>query len=165
MDLPPPASNAPPAPVSPGAGSIASGITPVRYGAPPPGSSRVTARGPVLPAPSEVVTLVAEFHDGRVLSGETAIAAARTQVAELYGVRFVPPEPRRYTRKVKNAQEAHEAIRPAGDQFRTPGEVARELSTEEFKLYELIWRRTIAIAFTRRRTSPSGPPAHAASND
>jgi DNA topoisomerase-1 len=79
---------------------------------------------------------------------ETAIAAARAQVAELYGDRFVPPEPRRYTGKVKNAQEAHEAIRPAGDQFRTPGEVARELSTEEFKLYELIWRRTIASQMT-----------------
>ncbi|HYN93350.1 MAG TPA: type I DNA topoisomerase [Pilimelia sp.] len=79
---------------------------------------------------------------------ETAIAAARTQVAELYGDRFVPPQPRRYTGKVKNAQEAHEAIRPAGDHFRTPGEVAGELSTEEFKLYELIWRRTIASQMT-----------------
>jgi DNA topoisomerase I len=75
---------------------------------------------------------------------ETAIAAARRQIAELYGDRYVPAEPRRYTRKVKNAQEAHEAIRPAGDIFRTPGEVANELSVEEFKLYELIWRRTIA---------------------
>ena len=79
---------------------------------------------------------------------ETAIAAARTQIAELYGDRFVPPQPRRYTGKVKNAQEAHEAIRPAGDDFRTPGEVAKELSTEEFKLYELIWRRTIASQMT-----------------
>lgn len=79
---------------------------------------------------------------------ETAIAAARSQVAELYGDRFVPPEPRRYTGKVKNAQEAHEAIRPAGDQFRTPGELANELSAEEFKLYELIWRRTIASQMT-----------------
>ncbi|MFY1697355.1 type I DNA topoisomerase [Solwaraspora sp. WMMA2101] len=79
---------------------------------------------------------------------ETAIAAARSQVAELYGDRFVPPEPRRYTGKVKNAQEAHEAIRPAGDQFRTPGELANELSGEEFKLYELIWRRTIASQMT-----------------
>ncbi|MFV2019143.1 type I DNA topoisomerase [Micromonospora sp. LOL_023] len=79
---------------------------------------------------------------------ETAIAAARSQVAELYGERFVPPEPRRYTGKVKNAQEAHEAIRPAGDHFRTPGELANELSAEEFKLYELIWRRTIASQMT-----------------
>ncbi|MGW0432380.1 type I DNA topoisomerase [Micromonospora sp. NPDC003197] len=79
---------------------------------------------------------------------ETAIAAARRQIAELYGERSVPPEPRRYTGKVKNAQEAHEAIRPAGDNFRTPGEVANELSGEEFKLYELIWRRTIASQMT-----------------
>jgi DNA topoisomerase-1 len=79
---------------------------------------------------------------------ETALSAARRQIAELYGERNVPPEPRRYTGKVKNAQEAHEAIRPAGDNFRTPGEVAKELSTEEFKLYELIWRRTIASQMT-----------------
>jgi DNA topoisomerase-1 len=79
---------------------------------------------------------------------ETAIAAARAQVAELYGDRFVPPQPRRYTGKVKNAQEAHEAIRPAGDSFRTPGEVAGELSPEELKLYELIWRRTVASQMT-----------------
>ncbi|WFF02517.1 type I DNA topoisomerase [Micromonospora sp. WMMD964] len=79
---------------------------------------------------------------------ETAIAAARRQIVELYGERSVPPEPRRYTGKVKNAQEAHEAIRPAGDNFRTPGEVAKELSAEEFKLYELIWRRTIASQMT-----------------
>jgi DNA topoisomerase-1 len=79
---------------------------------------------------------------------ETAITAARRQIVELYGERNVPPEPRRYTGKVKNAQEAHEAIRPAGDNFRTPGEVAKELSGEEFRLYELIWRRTIASQMT-----------------
>ncbi|NYH44537.1 DNA topoisomerase-1 [Micromonospora jinlongensis] len=79
---------------------------------------------------------------------ETAISAARRQIVELYGERSVPPEPRRYTGKVKNAQEAHEAIRPAGDNFRTPGDVAKELSAEEFKLYELIWRRTIASQMT-----------------
>ena len=79
---------------------------------------------------------------------ETAIAAARQQVRELYGDRYVPAEPRRYQRKVKNAQEAHEAIRPAGDTFRTPGEVANELSGDEFRLYELIWRRTIASQMT-----------------
>lgn len=75
---------------------------------------------------------------------ESAIAAARKQIADLYGESAVPPQPRRYTGKVKNAQEAHEAIRPAGDSFRTPGAVRNELSTEEFKLYELIWQRTIA---------------------
>jgi DNA topoisomerase I len=79
---------------------------------------------------------------------ETALTAARAQIAELYGNKFVPPQPRQYTGKVKNAQEAHEAIRPAGDSFRTPGEVGNELSTEEFKLYELIWRRTIASQMT-----------------
>ena len=67
---------------------------------------------------------------------------------QLYGPAAVPPQPRRYTGKVKNAQEAHEAIRPAGDSFRTPGEVAKELSAEEFRLYELIWRRTIASQMT-----------------
>jgi DNA topoisomerase-1 len=75
---------------------------------------------------------------------ESALNAARSQIAELYGAASVPPQPRRYTGKVKNAQEAHEAIRPAGEQFRTPGAVARELSVEEFKLYELIWKRTVA---------------------
>ncbi len=79
---------------------------------------------------------------------ESAISAARTQIRELYGPGAVPPEPRRYSSKVKNAQEAHEAIRPAGDSFRTPGEVASELSGDEFKLYELIWRRTVASQMT-----------------
>src|SRR5690606_3398860 len=79
---------------------------------------------------------------------ETALTAARQQVRELYGDRYVPAEPRRYQRKVKGAQEAHEAIRPAGDTFRTPGQVADELTREEFRLYELIWRRTIASQMT-----------------
>src|SRR5690349_23456262 len=79
---------------------------------------------------------------------ESAIAAARQQIRDLYGDAAVPPQPRQYTGKVKNAQEAHEAIRPAGDTFRTPGDVAKELSAEEFKLYELIWRRTIASQMT-----------------
>ncbi|MGA8113448.1 MAG: type I DNA topoisomerase [Actinocatenispora sp.] len=81
--------------------------------------------------------------DSTTLS-DTALTAARTQVRELYGDRYVPTEPRQYTRKVKNAQEAHEAIRPAGEAFRTPGALADELSADEFRLYELIWRRTIA---------------------
>ena len=75
---------------------------------------------------------------------ETALTAARQQARELYGDEFVPAEARRYVRKVKNAQEAHEAIRPAGDVFRTPGAVADELSTDEFRLYELVWQRTLA---------------------
>jgi DNA topoisomerase-1 len=79
---------------------------------------------------------------------ESAISAARQQIRDLYGDASVPPQPRRYTGKVKNAQEAHEAIRPAGDTFRTPGDVSKELSAEEFRLYELIWRRTIASQMT-----------------
>ncbi|MCW2497101.1 type I DNA topoisomerase [Jatrophihabitans sp.] len=81
--------------------------------------------------------------DSTTLS-ETALAAARAQARELYGDAYVPAEPRQYTRKVKNAQEAHEAIRPAGDSFRTPGQVANQLSSDEFRLYELIWQRTLA---------------------
>nr|WP_018352275.1 type I DNA topoisomerase [Longispora albida] len=79
---------------------------------------------------------------------ETALNAARQQVRELYGDKFVPPQPRVYAKKVKNAQEAHEAIRPAGDTFRTPGDVAKELPADELKLYDLIWRRTIASQMT-----------------
>ena len=75
---------------------------------------------------------------------DTAITAARQQVRELYGDKYVPAEPRRYARKVKNAQEAHEAIRPSGDQFATPGALAGRLGRDEFALYELIWKRTIA---------------------
>jgi DNA topoisomerase-1 len=81
--------------------------------------------------------------DSTTLS-ETALTAARRQARELYGDAYVPAEPRTYTRKVKNAQEAHEAIRPAGDSFRTPGEVASLLRSDEFRLYELIWQRTLA---------------------
>jgi DNA topoisomerase-1 len=81
--------------------------------------------------------------DSTTLS-ESALAAARGQARELYGADSVPAEPRQYTRKVKNAQEAHEAIRPAGDRFRTPDDVKRELSGDEFNVYDLIWKRTIA---------------------
>ncbi|SFB09375.1 DNA topoisomerase I [Amycolatopsis marina] len=81
--------------------------------------------------------------DSTTLSA-TAITASRNQATELYGSEYVSDKPRQYTRKVKNAQEAHEAIRPAGEVFRTPGQVAGELETDEFRLYELIWQRTIA---------------------
>ena len=81
--------------------------------------------------------------DSTTLS-ESAIAAARAQATQLYGAEYVSPSPRQYTRKVKNAQEAHEAIRPAGDVFATPGELHSRLDTDEFKLYELIWQRTVA---------------------
>jgi DNA topoisomerase I len=75
---------------------------------------------------------------------ESALTAARDQARSLYGADSVPAEARRYDRKVKNAQEAHEAIRPAGDHFRTPDQVARELEGQELALYDLVWRRTIA---------------------
>ncbi|MBX3247378.1 MAG: type I DNA topoisomerase [Myxococcales bacterium] len=75
---------------------------------------------------------------------DTAIQAARKQIAALYDPADLPPQPRHYKNNVKNAQEAHEAIRPAGDEFRTPQELARELNEQELKLYELIWKRTVA---------------------
>jgi DNA topoisomerase-1 len=81
--------------------------------------------------------------DSTTLSSQ-ALAAARNQASALYGPEYVPSQPRRYERKVKNAQEAHEAIRPAGDTFRTPDEAARSLSGDELRLYELIWKRTVA---------------------
>jgi DNA topoisomerase-1 len=79
---------------------------------------------------------------------ETALAAARQQARELYGDAYVPDKPRVYVKKVKNAQEAHEAIRPAGDTFRTPEQVSRELSGDELRLYELVWKRTVASQMT-----------------
>ncbi len=88
--------------------------------------------------------------DSTTLS-ETALNAARAQARALYGDSYVPDVPRRYEKKVKNAQEAHEAIRPAGDSWRTPGELARELSGEELRLYELIWQRTVASQMTDAR--------------
>ncbi len=81
--------------------------------------------------------------DSTTLS-ESALTAAREQVTSLFGADYVPPQPRRYERKVKNAQEAHEAIRPSGDHFRTPQDVRSELSADEHALYELIWMRTLA---------------------
>jgi DNA topoisomerase I len=80
-----------------------------------------------------------------VTLSQTAISAARRQAAELYGASYVPDAPRTYASKVRNAQEAHEAIRPAGDSFRTPAQVAGDrLSSDERRLYELIWQRTVA---------------------
>ncbi len=80
-----------------------------------------------------------------VTLSQTAITAARRQATQLYGADYVPDKPRIYASKVKNAQEAHEAIRPAGDSFRTPAQVAGDkLSSDERRLYELIWQRTVA---------------------
>jgi DNA topoisomerase-1 len=79
--------------------------------------------------------------DSTTLS-ESAVAAAREQARELYGAEYIPDQPRTYASKVKNAQEAHEAIRPAGESFRTPAQTG--LTGDEFRLYELIWMRTVA---------------------
>ncbi|MFG2411073.1 type I DNA topoisomerase [Streptomyces goshikiensis] len=79
--------------------------------------------------------------DSTTLS-ETAVSAARAQVTQLYGADYLPEKPRVYAGKVKNAQEAHEAIRPSGDRFRTPAETG--LTGDQFRLYELIWKRTVA---------------------
>ncbi|SCK45674.1 DNA topoisomerase-1 [Streptomyces sp. WMMB 714] len=79
--------------------------------------------------------------DSTTLS-DTAVGAARAQVTQLYGSDYLPDKPRVYAGKVKNAQEAHEAIRPSGDRFRTPAETG--LTGDQFRLYELIWKRTVA---------------------
>ncbi|WSJ16655.1 type I DNA topoisomerase [Nocardia sp. NBC_01327] len=81
--------------------------------------------------------------DSTTLS-ESAIQSARAQATQLYGAEYVSPTPRQYTRKVKNAQEAHEAIRPSGDVFITPGQLHARVDNDEFRLYELIWQRTVA---------------------
>ncbi|WP_059010597.1 type I DNA topoisomerase [Streptomyces specialis] len=79
--------------------------------------------------------------DSTTLS-DTAVSAARAQVTQLYGAEYLPDRPRVYASKVKNAQEAHEAIRPSGDRFRTPAETG--LTGDQYRLYELIWKRTVA---------------------
>src|SRR5690625_2988586 len=81
--------------------------------------------------------------DSPALSGQ-AISAARRQATELYGADSIPEKTRFYGSRSKGAQEAHEAIRPAGDFFRTPQQVASELSGDQLKLYDLIWKRTVA---------------------
>jgi DNA topoisomerase I len=81
--------------------------------------------------------------DSTTLSDE-AVAAARAQIDELYGAKFLPPQPRVYRKKVKNAQEAHEAIRPAGERWRTPEQLSSDLRGADLRLYELIWKRTVA---------------------
>ena len=85
--------------------------------------------------------------DSTTLSA-AAVQAARSIVAERYGREFLPPKPRSYAGKVKNAQEAHEAIRPAGDSFRPPSEVARSVAAPEARAYEIIYQRTLASQMT-----------------
>ncbi len=82
---------------------------------------------------------------------ETALAAARSQIQSLYGADYLPRAPRTYARKVKNAQEAHEAIRPAGEAFRTPDSLKGELRSDALALYDLIWKRTVASQMSDAR--------------
>jgi DNA topoisomerase-1 len=100
---------------------------------------------------------------------QQAITAARTQAAALYGPETVPDKPRLYKGKSKNAQEAHEAIRPSGDTFRTPASLASTLRGSDFKLYDLIWKRTVAsqmadatgsTASVTIAAGPTGESAH-----
>ena len=106
--------------------------------------------------------------DSTTLS-DAAVAASRSQITELYGSQYLSDEPRTYANKVKNAQEAHEAIRPAGDAFKHPDEVTPHVGGDEAKVYELIWKRTLASQMADARgesvtvridaTSTSGRPA------
>ena len=82
---------------------------------------------------------------------EQAITAARDQIRSRYGDDYLPAEPRQYRGKVKNAQEAHEAIRPAGDEMRVPDDLAGELNTDERRIYDLIWKRTVACQMADAR--------------
>jgi DNA topoisomerase-1 len=84
---------------------------------------------------------------------QQAITAARNQASKLYGADSIPEKPRVYTGKSKNAQEAHEAIRPSGEVFRTPSELASVLRGNDFKLYDLIWKRTVASQMADARGS------------
>ncbi|HEX2381267.1 MAG TPA: type I DNA topoisomerase [Acidimicrobiales bacterium] len=90
--------------------------------------------------------------DSTTLS-DTALAAARSQIGELFGREYLPDAPRSYTRKSKNAQEAHEAIRPAGEEWRTPAQLQGVLRGDDLRLYELIWQRTIASQMSDARGS------------
>jgi DNA topoisomerase-1 len=107
--------------------------------------------------------------DSTSLSAQ-AVSAARNQIRAMYGDAYLPDQPREYRSKVKNAQEAHEAIRPAGDAMRTVEDVARQLSgTDERRLYDLIWKRTVAsqmadarirrVTLRLRATSTAGEDA------
>ncbi|WP_026550028.1 type I DNA topoisomerase [Arthrobacter sp. Br18] len=102
--------------------------------------------------------------DSSALSDQ-AVNAARRQASALYGPEYVPGAPRVYKGKAKNAQEAHEAIRPAGDSFRTPAQVAQSLRGDEFRLYELIWKRTVASQMADAKGSTASLRLGAQSTD
>ncbi|MBC7441442.1 MAG: DNA topoisomerase I, partial [Ramlibacter sp.] len=104
---------------------------------------------------------------------QQAITAARTQASALYGPETVPAQPRLYKGKSKNAQEAHEAIRPSGDTFRTPASLSSSLRGNDYKLYDLIWKRTVAsqmadatgsTASVTISAGPTGPAEHPAAS-
>ena len=82
---------------------------------------------------------------------KVAVDAARELVGEEYGKDYLPEEPRTYRSTVRNAQEAHEAIRPAGNPFRLPDSLKGELAPDQFKLFELIWKRTVASQMQNAR--------------
>ena len=88
--------------------------------------------------------------DATFLSDQ-AISGARSQIQARYGQEYLPGEPRQYRGKVKNAQEAHEAIRPAGDTMRVLDDVAAELNADERRVYDLIWKRTVACQMADAR--------------
>jgi DNA topoisomerase-1 len=94
-----------------------------------------------------------------------ALDAARNQIRELYGSDYLESSPRVWPNKSKNAQEAHEAIRPAGDHFKTPGELAGELVGDEFALYDLIWRRTLASQMTNAKVATTTVKLGASASD
>jgi DNA topoisomerase-1 len=96
---------------------------------------------------------------------QQAITAARNQATKLYGADSIPEKPRVYTGKSKNAQEAHEAIRPSGETFRTPSELSSVLRGNEFKLYDLIWKRTVASQMADARGSTASVTISAATTD
>jgi DNA topoisomerase-1 len=98
------------------------------------------------------------------LSGQ-AVTAARNAAKSLYGADHLSDGPRVYSGKSKNAQEAHEAIRPAGEVFRTPGELAPELSRDEFSLYDLIWKRTVASQMADAKKMQTRVDFDATTND
>ena len=85
--------------------------------------------------------------DSTTLSS-TAVNASRGVITSEFGEQFLPDEPRTYATKSKNAQEAHEAIRPAGETFETPASVANQVPKSEARVYELIWKRTVASQMT-----------------
>ena len=96
-----------------------------------------------------------------VTLSQQAVDAARSQAKSLYGADSVPETPRTYASKSKNAQEAHEAVRPAGDVFRTPSELEGTLRGNDWKLYDLIWKRTVASQMADARGQTASVTIHA----